>query len=221
MDKRNTYLVYDAEEETSETGSLRERLENDFAEAQAPADEPVKPVKEKKEKSKKLDKSSKKFIEKILIGIIALVSVAISGILVLFVTGGTPEIIINSEQQTKIVLFDYTAEYSQKINGHFTEIRELLLEYRENPQTDITTPLITIKERVDAQSSEFLAYKEDYYKHYGNDVFDTYVSRMFNLSKLVNELMTVKSPQEAIDLNNARILKDEDYGVEAMVYIKK
>lgn len=224
MDNKKNYLVYDNEEDTEHTESLRDIFEQEEtqelpSESELPNNQPVK-EKSKKEKTQK-EKNPKKLIEKFLIGLIVFASLAIVGVLALFFIGQPEEIIINADQQTERALFDYTAEYSQKINGFYLEIKDILLEYRDDSKTDIWTPLNEIKLKVEAAKTEFIVYEEDYAKNQGQDVFDIYVSRMFNLSKLIDELLTSTNSQEAIDFNNNRVLTEKEYVEDSKAFIKK
>ena len=44
---------------------------------------------------------------------------------------------------------------------------------------------------------------------------------MFNLSKLIDELLTSTNPQEAIDFNNNRVLTEKEYVEDSKAFIKK
>lgn len=217
MEKRKNYLVYDGEEETVESGSLREMLESETVQEPKTPTEPEKTI----PKAAKTDKrKSKKLIEKILIGVIAIVSVAIIGILALFVTGGPTNIVITG-QQSERELFAYTAEYSQKINGYFDEVRLMLIDYRDNGNGDIKATLSEIKIRISTDTAYFMNYQDDYEKFKGTYVFNTYTERLVNASKLIDELLLATDPTSAIDINNARVANEKDLGNTAMVHIKQ
>lgn len=140
MDNKKKYIVFDEDEHSEHSESLRDIFEQE--ETQEFPSMPEEPsVQDSKEKAKNekptKEKNPKKIIEKFLIGLIVFASLAIIGVLALFFIGQPSEIIINADQQTERALFDYTAEYSQKINGFYLEIKELLLEYRDDSKTDI------------------------------------------------------------------------------------
>ena len=140
MDNKKTYLVYDKDDDTEHSESLRDIFEQEETQ-ESPIESESSNLQPNKEKSKKekvpKERNPKKLIEKFLIGLIVVVSLAIVGVLALFFIGQPDEIIINADQQTERALFDYTAEYSQKINGFYLEIKDLLLEYRDDTKTDI------------------------------------------------------------------------------------
>lgn len=221
--KKNSYLVYDNDNDTSEPNSLRdifEQEEQDLPPENEPTPEDKKEKNKRKEKPVK-EKNPKKLIEKFFIGLIAVTSLAIIGVLTLFFLGRPEEILINAEQQTERALFDYTAEYSQKINGYFYDIKDLLIKYRDGEVSDITKPLDEIKTKVEVSKEEFVEYKIDYTKNDGKDVFDIYVSRLLNLSKLIDELYNSVDAEDAISINNERVIAEKEYVEDSKAFIKK
>jgi len=102
MDKKKSYLVYDGEDAPEEVGTLRDRFDEDTIDEPVEEKAPEKSKKVKKEKQpsdKPKPKKTKKAIERVLVIMIAILLLAIAGIVGIYFTGGEDGIINNSTEQ--------------------------------------------------------------------------------------------------------------------------